>query len=77
MSNKTEIVVLKASYRKVFSAIFRRVSFSTATGDYTQQPHERARERAGAGQSQERAGPGVGGSRIFPERYYPVNRGRG
>jgi hypothetical protein len=33
MSNKTEIVVLKASYRKVFSAIFRRVSFSTATPD--------------------------------------------
>jgi hypothetical protein len=38
MSNKTEIVVLKASYRKVFSAIFRRVSFSTATGGYAQNP---------------------------------------
>jgi len=34
MSTKTEIVVRRASYREVFSAIFQRVSFSTATGDY-------------------------------------------
>ena len=31
MSTKTEIVVCRASYCKVFLAIFRRVSFSTAT----------------------------------------------
>ena len=31
MSTKTEIVVCRASYREVFSAIFRPVSFSTAT----------------------------------------------
>ena len=31
MSTKTEIVVYRASYRKVFSASFRRMSFSTAT----------------------------------------------
>jgi hypothetical protein len=31
MSTKTEIVVCRASYCKVFSTIFRRVSFSTAT----------------------------------------------
>ena len=30
MSTKTEIVVYGASYRKVFSASFRRMSFSTA-----------------------------------------------
>ena len=35
MSTKMEIVVCRASYRKVFSAIFRRVSFSTATGHVT------------------------------------------
>ena len=38
MSTKTEIVVCRASYRKVFSAIFRRVSFSTATGHSAQNP---------------------------------------
>jgi len=32
MSTKTEIVVRRASYREVFSAIFQRVSFSTARG---------------------------------------------
>jgi hypothetical protein len=32
MFTKTEIVVCTASYRKVFSASFRRKSFSTATG---------------------------------------------
>jgi hypothetical protein len=37
MSTKLEIVVCRASYRKVFSASFRRMSFSTATGDYTHQ----------------------------------------
>jgi hypothetical protein len=31
MSTKTEIVVCRASYRKVFPAISRRVSFSTDT----------------------------------------------
>ena len=31
MSNKTGIVVPRASYRKMFSRIFRRRSFSTAT----------------------------------------------
>ena len=31
MSTKTEIVVRRASYREVCSAIFQRVSFSTAT----------------------------------------------
>jgi len=31
MSIKSEIVVCRASYRKVFSASFRRRSFSTAT----------------------------------------------
>jgi hypothetical protein len=34
MSTKTKIVVRRASYCKVFSAIFRRVSFSTATPVY-------------------------------------------
>ena len=36
MSTKMEIVVCRASYRKVFSAIFRRVSSSTATPHNTQ-----------------------------------------
>ena len=31
MSTKTEIVVCRASYRKVFSTTFQWVSFSTAT----------------------------------------------
>jgi len=31
MSTKSGIVVCRASYRKVFSASFRRMSFSTAT----------------------------------------------
>ena len=35
MFTKTEIVVCWASYRKVFPQIFRRVSFSTATADFT------------------------------------------
>jgi hypothetical protein len=35
MSTKTEIVDSRASYCKVLSTIFQRVSFSTATGDYT------------------------------------------
>jgi len=34
MSAKTAIVIFRASYRKGFSAIFRRVTFS-ATGDST------------------------------------------
>jgi hypothetical protein len=38
MSTKTEIVVYRAFYCKVFLAIFRRMSFSTATGDFTQNP---------------------------------------
>ena len=41
MSTKTEIVVCRASNRKVFSAIFRRVSFSTATSLIT---HRRVNE---------------------------------
>jgi len=32
MSTEAEIVVCRASYRKAFSAIYRRVSFSKATG---------------------------------------------
>jgi len=35
MSTKSGIVVCRASYRKVFSASFRRMSFSTATLHYT------------------------------------------
>jgi len=35
MPNKSEIVVCRASYRKVFSASFRRKSFSTGTSPYT------------------------------------------
>src|SRR5215471_8992399 len=35
MSTKSEIVVCRASYRKVFSGSFRRRSFSTATPHYT------------------------------------------
>ena len=38
MSTKTEIVVYRASYRKVFSASFRRMSFSTATRFCVNQP---------------------------------------
>ena len=34
MSTKTEIVVCRASYGKVFPTIFRCVSFSTATPDF-------------------------------------------
>jgi hypothetical protein len=34
MSTKTEIVVCRAFYHKVFSAIFRQVSFSTATSPF-------------------------------------------
>src|SRR5579871_2117767 len=34
MSTKSGIVVCRASYRKVFSASFRRMSFSTATPDF-------------------------------------------
>jgi hypothetical protein len=41
MSTKTEIVVRRASYSKVFPAIFRRVSFSTATGPCTQNQPKR------------------------------------
>ena len=35
MSSKTENVACRVSYCKVFSDIFWRVSFSTATGDFT------------------------------------------
>jgi hypothetical protein len=35
---QTEIVACRASYCKVFSTIFQQVSFTTATGDYTQNP---------------------------------------
>ena len=35
MSVKMEIVACRASYRKVFSVVFRSVSFSTATNHYT------------------------------------------
>ncbi len=38
MSTKSGIVVCRASYRKVFSASFRRMSFSTATGCYVNDP---------------------------------------
>jgi hypothetical protein len=37
MTIKTEIVVCRASYRKVFSAIFRRGTFSTPTPDFNNQ----------------------------------------
>ena len=38
MSTKSEIVVCRASYCKVFSASFLRRSFSTATPDYNNNP---------------------------------------
>ena len=39
MSTKSKIVVCRASYCKVFSTIFRRVSFSTATRCYASMAH--------------------------------------
>jgi len=38
MSTKTKIVVCRTSYCKVFSTIFRRVSFSKATPGYVNLP---------------------------------------